>query len=252
MSNCYEFDKYVSNYDFNDLNIKLKYYHSYRVMKLGEKYSQLIGFNDDEIKLATTIGLIHDIGRFEQFKRYNTFFDKKSVDHADLGCEILFENNLIKNFWSNEKDYDTIYFSIKNHNKLDIPKTDDELMIKQAKLIRDIDKLDILYLRGYLKEVKFRTSNDKISPKVLDAIIEHKSVNISDINNTNDSISCNFAFAFDINNDELIDELKRNITYFYNSVNHDNIFDEIYSEIINYLNERKDKYVKHKVQSLRS
>ena len=39
-----EFDDYVSNYDLNDINIKLKYNHSYRVMSLSKKYSKKIGF----------------------------------------------------------------------------------------------------------------------------------------------------------------------------------------------------------------
>ena len=34
-----EFEKYISKYDLNDENIKLKYNHSLRVMKLSEKYA---------------------------------------------------------------------------------------------------------------------------------------------------------------------------------------------------------------------
>ena len=35
------------------------------------------------------IGLLHDIGRFEQVKVYDTFSDIDSIDHADYGVEIL-------------------------------------------------------------------------------------------------------------------------------------------------------------------
>ena len=77
------FERYVSNYDMNDINIKLKYDHSYRVMELNKKYATLLGSNKEDIELASIIGLLHDIGRFEQLKVYHTYDDFKSVDHAD-------------------------------------------------------------------------------------------------------------------------------------------------------------------------
>ena len=50
-----EFTKYVNNYDMNDENIRLKYNHSIRVMELSHKYAQILGFNDEDIYLATLI-----------------------------------------------------------------------------------------------------------------------------------------------------------------------------------------------------
>ncbi len=38
------FDEYVSNYDISNDYIKLKYNHSYRVMKLQEKYAKKLHF----------------------------------------------------------------------------------------------------------------------------------------------------------------------------------------------------------------
>ena len=85
------FDKYVNNYDLNNKDIKKKYLHSYRVMSLSKKYAQLLGWNKHDIELASLIGLLHDIGRFEQLKIYNTFDDSKSIDHAHYGVIELFE-----------------------------------------------------------------------------------------------------------------------------------------------------------------
>ena len=39
------------------------------------------------------IGLLHDIGRFEQEAQYHTFNDFKSMDHGDYGAEYL-KNNI--------------------------------------------------------------------------------------------------------------------------------------------------------------
>ena len=77
------FDKYVSNYDLSNELIKLKYDHSYRVMELSIKYAKELEFSESDIELCKIIGLLHDFGRFEQLKVYNTFDDNKSIDHAD-------------------------------------------------------------------------------------------------------------------------------------------------------------------------
>ena len=35
---------------------------------------------DRDVDLAWLIGLLHDVGRFEQLKRYGTFIDSQSID----------------------------------------------------------------------------------------------------------------------------------------------------------------------------
>lgn len=62
-----------------------------------------LGLDQDEIDLASLIGLLHDIGRFEQLKRYNCFIDSKTIDHALLGVQILFDDNLISKFDIDQK-----------------------------------------------------------------------------------------------------------------------------------------------------
>ena len=44
------FNKNVSNYNLDNPDIKLKYNHSFRVMKLQEKYAKLLGWNDEILK----------------------------------------------------------------------------------------------------------------------------------------------------------------------------------------------------------
>ena len=238
------FDDYVSNYDMNNEKIRLKYNHSYRVMNLSEKYAKIIGFNEEDIYLAKLIGLLHDIGRFEQLKVYDTFNDFKSIDHASFGVKLLFEDNLIKNFSDKEEDYKIIEFAIENHNKKDLPIIDNERFMKHAKLIRDTDKLDIIYLEGKLKELDITPSDDELSDSIKNAIRNHISIDRHDIKNKNDSIVNNFTFAFDINYDEVLNELKNNYKYYYERINTNNKFNDIYNEIIEYIDERIDKNVR--------
>ena len=239
-----EFEKYVNNYDFTKEKIILKKNHSIRVMNLCIKYAKKLGFNDEDASLAKVIGLLHDIGRFEQLKEFNSF-DDSNIDHADLGVKILFEEGLIKNFWSNKEDYELIEFAIKNHNKMKIEETTNERYLKFAKLIRDIDKMDIIYLLGYLSELDTKPSNDLINPKIINSIKNHELSNYKYIKNINDSIALKFAYTYDINYDECLEEFKQNLYYFYKQINFDERFKEIFETVNKYIDERIDKYVRN-------
>lgn len=239
-----EFEKYVNNYDLTKEMIILKKNHSIRVMNLCIKYAKKLGFNDEDVSLSKVIGLLHDIGRFEQLKEFNSF-DDSNIDHADLGVKILFEEGLIKNFWSNKEDYELIEFAIKNHNKMKIEKTTNERYLKFAKLIRDIDKMDIIYLLGYLSELDTKPSNDLINPKIINSIKNHELSNYKDIKNINDSIALKFAYTYDINYDECLEEFKQNLYYFYKQINFDERFKEIFETVNKYIDERIDKYVRN-------
>lgn len=234
------FDDYVSNYNLEDKDIKIKYEHSYRVMELSKKYSKLLGFSEEEQELATLIGLLHDIGRFEQLRVYHTYNDSKSIDHADYGVKILFEDGLIKKFWDKEEDYDLIKFSIQNHNKLLVPEINNERIIKQARLIRDTDKLDILYVVGKLDLFNFRTKEYKLSKEVIKSVKEHKAVSKELVNNLNDDFVLMLSFVFDINYDFVLDEVKENLKGFMKTINTNGTLDDVYKEVIKYIDERVD------------
>lgn len=141
-----EFTRYVENYKYlNNEKVERKYWHSLRVMEAAGNIAKSLNLTDEEIELAKLIGLLHDIGRFEQIKRYNTFSDLLSIDHGDLGTQILQESNYIRKYIESN-NYDSIILkAIKNHNKL---KIEDGLSSKEmlfAKITRDADKIDIFY-----------------------------------------------------------------------------------------------------------
>jgi len=241
------FEKYTNNYDMNDVNIKLKYDHSYRVMNLSRKYATLLGFSEKDIELATLIGLLHDIGRFEQLRVYHSYNDRRTIDHADYSVVQLFEKNEIEKFTKNKEDYEIIKFAIKNHNKYMLPEIDDERAIMHAKLIRDTDKIDILYLLGILKELNQKADDTPLSKEVTNCIKRHETVNRKYAVSKNDCIAIQFAFAFDIYNDICLEEIKTNTKYFYKQIGKEEIFKEIYEIINNYIDERIDNNVRNKV-----
>ena len=48
-----------------------------------------LDLTQEEVEIASLIGLLHDIARFEQYTQYGTFKDLQSIDHGNLGAEIL-------------------------------------------------------------------------------------------------------------------------------------------------------------------
>lgn len=140
------FNEYVSNYNLNDGKIALKVGHILRVAENSKKIATDLNLSQEDIELAEFIGLMHDIGRFEQIKLFNTFRDNESINHGEFGVKVLFEDGLINKFNIDEKYYKTIKLAILNHNrkKIEDGLTENELL--HCKIIRDSDKLDIFYV----------------------------------------------------------------------------------------------------------
>lgn len=195
-----EFDKYAMTYDMDESMIAYKYNHSYRVMHECDEIAFTLKFEEDDTYLACLIGLLHDIGRFEQWKQYKTFDDSKSIDHADYASELLFKDNLIEKFKLNKKDYDLVNKAIKNHNKLAINEEEmNEREILFSKIIRDADKLDILYAFSNPRLLEIKEDEDKeISEKVKTSFYNHEPVRKVDVKNNNDRVIVFLSFIYDL------------------------------------------------------
>ena len=90
-----QFDKYLDDYNREDDKIKLKIVHTYGVTACSRKIAQGLKLSEEDCQLAELIGLLHDIGRFEQLKRFDSF-EPDTMDHASFGVQILFEEGMIK------------------------------------------------------------------------------------------------------------------------------------------------------------
>jgi putative nucleotidyltransferase with HDIG domain len=192
------FNNYVLTFDHNNEGVVLKHAHSFRVSKYAKEIAESLNLDSKQVYLAELIGLLHDIGRFEQAVKHHTFDDLKSFDHGDYGAHLLFEENKIKDYHLDEGDYSVIKKAIINHNKFYIEDNltkEEELM---AKIIRDADKLDIFYLT-VTNQIKFDIDNDDLSPKVLESFRKYETVDNKDIVNKPDKIISMIALIFDLN-----------------------------------------------------
>ncbi len=201
------FDEYIKKYDMSINAIRLKYYHSIETEKLMETLARNLNLSDEEIEIAKFIGLLHDIGRFEQVKKYGKCSDvSTNTDHADESCIYLFEENHIRDFLDDSKYDNVIKNAIKWHNKLSIPDglSDKELLF--SKMIRDMDKVDIF--RVFSEEYTFLYNKKDISKKVLDTYNMKMTIDSHDKKTKTDGILQTMAFLFDINFQESFKILK--------------------------------------------
>ena len=137
------FDQYVSAYNADDPKIRLKIDHSCRVAEIASRIACAVEGADTDF--AWAIGQLHDIGRFEQVKRYHTFVDAESVDHAGFGADLLFHDGLLQNLCPSlpARQQHLMELAIRYHSAYRIPSglTPEEKMY--CDIIRDADKVDI-------------------------------------------------------------------------------------------------------------
>ena len=176
------FEAYVSNYDLSDPNILLKYIHTSKVAENCETIAVFLGLNQEDIDLAWEIGMLHDIGRFEQLRRFHTFFDAQSIDHAQFGADLLFKEGLFAEFDPTQKHAELIEKAIRCHSLYRLPEYLSERELLFCQIIRDADKIDI-YRANYetgMDKVYYVTMeelrNSAITPEVYDVFCEGRAL----------------------------------------------------------------------------
>ena len=144
------FREYTDAYDATDEKIKLKIDHTYRVAELCERIAKAEQMEKTEVDLAWLLGMLHDVGRFEQLRRYGTFSDADSIDHAALGADILFGGvlregeGLIRTYVDDAAEDEVIETAIRVHSAYRIPEGLAPRTEKLCHILRDADKIDIL------------------------------------------------------------------------------------------------------------
>lgn len=128
----------------NNLPLRLKVEHSAKVL---ENASRILAYQParpngiDFRDAALLAALYHDIGRFEQYTRWQTFTDTKSINHGQLACRILKANNFLEHVapWVRRQ----VLTAVCLHNARSIPSGLHQDCLPVLKLLRDADKLDI-------------------------------------------------------------------------------------------------------------
>ena len=136
-----QFEKYLNSYDRDNGKVRLKIIHTYGVVHDMTEICKRMQLSDEDTELARIIALLHDIGRFEQLKRFDSF-EPTTMDHAAYGVQVLFEEGMIRQFVPESTWDDIIHTAIARHSDFKLEGITDPLTLLHARLIRDADKLD--------------------------------------------------------------------------------------------------------------
>lgn len=201
------FAEYVRNYDPSDEKIKLKIDHTYRVAGLCQRIAESLGLSEPDVDIAWLLGMLHDIGRFEQIRRFGIFNDAQSVDHAEFGADLLFKEGLIRKFAegyyeecelarsgneeaeqiikNNEyhnKDTGLLELAIRQHNKYRVKEDLTERQRMFCDILRDADKVDIFKVNADIPmEIIYDVTTEElksgvISKEVLESFYKRETV----------------------------------------------------------------------------
>ena len=199
-----EFDKYLRDFDLENPKILLKKVHTYGVIKAADYICPREEMGAGDRDLALLIALLHDIGRFEQLRAYNSYDDDR-FDHARFGVKLLFEQGKIRDFISCA-DYDeVIRQSIACHSMYRLPEIQDPRILLHCKIIRDADKLDNFRVKSVDSlEAHFDLpgeiiQKEGISENVLQAVRDHRCVRREERKTHLDMWVSYMAFIFDLN-----------------------------------------------------
>lgn len=211
------FKNFLNKYD-DQPGFNLKVVHTYHVSSNAKELATKLNLSKEDIDLAELIGLLHDIGRFEELKVMNGF-DSVKFDHAQYGIKMLFEDNLIREFIDDSSYDEIIKVAISNHSKLKIDETLDERSMLHSKIIRDADKLDNYRVKvdESIEEIfagkvnsKEEVENSPISDKVYETLKNEQCIDIHDRVYPLDYWLCVLAFTFDLNFKETFKIVKDN------------------------------------------
>ena len=204
------FEEYLDQYDRNDDKIRLKIIHTYGVVRCIEEITTRMRISDEDRELAKLIALLHDIGRFEQLKRFNSF-EPDVMDHAVYGVKVLFEEGMIRKFIKKDCYDSIIRKAIEKHSDYQLTGIEEERTLLHAKLIRDADKLDNCRVKLEDQMETMLGINEKelgmqpITPGILETYYQKKSIKSADRKTKMDYWLFYIAYFSDINYRETLD-----------------------------------------------
>ena len=188
-------------------NIALKEEHTLKVCANIERIAREESLDDGRVALAETVALFHDLGRFPQYRRYKTFMDSISVNHAQLGVKILAAGRVLDKFPRNEQDI--IITGVGCHNAFAVPSGLDPELAIFLKLVRDADKLDIwrVFIDFYRLPEEERASAVSLgfpdlpewSPQILAAVCRGELARLVWVKTLNDFKLLQLSWVYDLN-----------------------------------------------------
>lgn len=205
------FDDYVQTfYDIDPdglRNILLKVEHTHKVCEVMNLLTTGEGLSAETARIAAATALLHDVGRFPQYRRWRTFRDSDSDNHARLSVEVVREHRLLDGVPSEECLL--IEEAVRFHNLLTVPEQVQSPTHLFIRLLRDADKLDIW--RVFLDQHELHSSErasaatlglpdlPEFTPACLAALTQKQVVRLEACNVLNDFKLMQISWAMELN-----------------------------------------------------
>jgi hypothetical protein len=206
------FDDYVASFYGNDefinANLKLKEEHSRRVCKEMSYLAQELDLAGNQRRIADVIAIFHDVGRFEQFVKYRTYNDSRSVNHCLLGVGVLRREKVLEQV--DRKSRELIEKAIEYHGLIELPADLEGECLLFSKLIRDADKLDVFYVvteyykqyrdnpEEFMLELEF-PDEPGYSAEIVEGILCGRLIDYGKLRTINDMKLCQLGWVYDVN-----------------------------------------------------
>jgi hypothetical protein len=216
------FDDYVAGFyggdEFINANLKLKEDHTRRTCDRILYLAEELGMSDNQKRIAEVIAFFHDIGRFEQFIKYLTYNDPQSVNHCLLGLKVLKKAKVLDAVDAGERKL--IEKAIEYHGLKELPTGLHGDCLLFAKLIRDADKIDSLYVMtdcyrqhaentpGFKLELEL-PDKPGYSEQVVKALLSGQRVDYRELRTLNDMKLCLLGWIYDVNFTQTLKRIKQ-------------------------------------------
>ncbi len=216
------FGDYVAGFygddEFVNANLKLKEEHSRQTCEEMVYLADELGLTGNQSRIAEVTALFHDIGRFEQFVKYRTYNDPRSVNHCLLGIEVLRQTKVLEGVDGSERQL--IEKAIEYHGRRELPSDLDGECLLFSKLIRDADKLGVFYVvtdcyRQYRENPEaFRLEVELpdepgYSQEVVEEILCGRRINYDRLRTLNDMKLLQLGWVYDVNFTATLKRIKK-------------------------------------------
>lgn len=203
------FHSYVQSFYSADeklyFHVRLKEEHTLRVVEHGSEIGRWLALSPEQLKLAEIATLLHDIGRFKQYQTYGTFNDGLSVNHAELGLEILEESTILTVAGLSAEQQILVKQAVLYHNRRNLPDDIEADCSLLSKITRDADKLDIFSMlvtdnkENQIPQPPELTCASNYSAHIIQELLEGHLITPKDIKTSADLMLFRLSWIYDLN-----------------------------------------------------
>jgi hypothetical protein len=199
--------EFLQGSEFDAANVQLKRDHTWRVLELARRISREAEPVPELRELAHLAALFHDVGRFPQYARYQTFQDQISVNHAYQGVLTLKLHRVLEEVPAAARRL--VLGTVALHNRRCLPRGLSGELKSLTQIVRDADKLDIFAImlahfspgtpHNNVVNLELKPHPDNYTPEILAQLRRRQMVNYHKMVWVNDFKLMLCSWVYDLN-----------------------------------------------------